>query len=1139
MKYSSVIDINPIFLNSINLQFDLNDEEKIKQYIPTREACSILGIYIDSIIYQDKKEFRASVLYGPYGKGKSFLVLILLYIISADSKSDVYQSLLHKIEAVDQNLFEKIQKLNGDGYRLLPVIINSDYDDLDQAFLIGLTDAQMRESLERVVPKTSFDSALEVIDRWIKESAENPFIISLCQTKLGIDLPSLKEGVEKKDIKKYKDFCCFYECVSGGIPFNPLIRKNAANNLKTVAENVAGQYTGLFVVFDEFSKFIESGSPYLSQQLKILQDSFEIATRSTEKVQIHICCINHKRLSNYAKGIATESISSFRTIEGRVKEISFTRTLGENYWIISKALTKKNDFDSKWEEYYFANKEYYDWFIDHGFADDQTKQDLFKGCFPLNPIVTYALIQLSELIAQNERTLFTFISDNDTNSLKSFIISHESGLYGIDRLFDYFSPLMKKEDGEIKSIWLKAEAILSQLENETEKHVIKAIALFQILNDSRLFPPTIEYLDKSICINNIDSVLSRLEEQSFISKDLLTEQYAVSSFSTKEINQVILEYRSNHQKVDLVNVFSSITPVKYIPARKYNTDYKMIRYYKTIYVLDNTFINANYLSDISDDPSDGTLIQVLRKDKSVDSIIDSFQKMDFNPRTIVSVSRDEISDNLIELTERYDALLAICNSEKMKSSTLSEELRILREEYKTSIKSILFEIQKNSILLSNVESSVLSEIMYKQLADSFGKTPIINNELLNKHEISSVYRKARNNVIDWVLENGTALLDVYSSTSAEQSIFQSVFGSENNGIEEVLSDINKVLNTQNGTTVSFDKIYKLLVSEPIGMREGVIPLVFAAAVYDLSNHFVMSFNGKEISLNANNLSKAFDKPRDYFYRIEEGTEEKNLFLSFLSKSFDVKTTNHFWRDLALTVDGINKYFAKLPNIVRSGDIDSIVEITDSTRKFINSFLRYDVNYYEIVFDSIPRIMGYQIEIDLEALSNSITTSKSLVDNALEKYETFLALKIKDVFGASKEESIKSAIGNWYAEKNAEEYCLDNLREKDRLLLDTILSNRISFNDIEAVNIVSKLITGSVPADWQKDRSRDVVEGLTSLIERLKEKNDDNSDDKCTTELSGVGNALKQLLLSTFEEFGDSVSVDEKRNILKDMLKELL
>ena len=50
MKYSKYIKINPVFQNSINLQFDINSEKKIREYIPTREACAILGVYIDSIL---------------------------------------------------------------------------------------------------------------------------------------------------------------------------------------------------------------------------------------------------------------------------------------------------------------------------------------------------------------------------------------------------------------------------------------------------------------------------------------------------------------------------------------------------------------------------------------------------------------------------------------------------------------------------------------------------------------------------------------------------------------------------------------------------------------------------------------------------------------------------------------------------------------------------------------------------------------------------------------------------------------------------------------------------------------------------------------------------------------------------------
>ena len=70
MKYSKYIKINPVFQNSINLQFDINSEKKIREYIPTREACAILGVYIDSILPNGNKRYRSTLFYGPYGKGK-------------------------------------------------------------------------------------------------------------------------------------------------------------------------------------------------------------------------------------------------------------------------------------------------------------------------------------------------------------------------------------------------------------------------------------------------------------------------------------------------------------------------------------------------------------------------------------------------------------------------------------------------------------------------------------------------------------------------------------------------------------------------------------------------------------------------------------------------------------------------------------------------------------------------------------------------------------------------------------------------------------------------------------------------------------------------------------------------------------
>ncbi len=81
--YSDYIKINKNFQSSVNLELDLNSEKKINEYIPTRDICDVLKRYINAINSNNGE--RATTLVGPYGKGKSFLFLVLSYLISQDS----------------------------------------------------------------------------------------------------------------------------------------------------------------------------------------------------------------------------------------------------------------------------------------------------------------------------------------------------------------------------------------------------------------------------------------------------------------------------------------------------------------------------------------------------------------------------------------------------------------------------------------------------------------------------------------------------------------------------------------------------------------------------------------------------------------------------------------------------------------------------------------------------------------------------------------------------------------------------------------------------------------------------------------------------------------------------------------------
>ena len=65
-----IIKFNNSFKSAINLYLSLNKAEKIEGYMPTKSSIAFMSQYIDAII--ENKE-QATLLIGPYGKGKSHL----------------------------------------------------------------------------------------------------------------------------------------------------------------------------------------------------------------------------------------------------------------------------------------------------------------------------------------------------------------------------------------------------------------------------------------------------------------------------------------------------------------------------------------------------------------------------------------------------------------------------------------------------------------------------------------------------------------------------------------------------------------------------------------------------------------------------------------------------------------------------------------------------------------------------------------------------------------------------------------------------------------------------------------------------------------------------------------------------------
>lgn len=77
-----IIGFNSSFKTAINLYLSLNKPEKVLGYIPTTSSVHFMIAYLKAVI--NNKE-QATLLVGPYGKGKSHLLLVILAILSMDS----------------------------------------------------------------------------------------------------------------------------------------------------------------------------------------------------------------------------------------------------------------------------------------------------------------------------------------------------------------------------------------------------------------------------------------------------------------------------------------------------------------------------------------------------------------------------------------------------------------------------------------------------------------------------------------------------------------------------------------------------------------------------------------------------------------------------------------------------------------------------------------------------------------------------------------------------------------------------------------------------------------------------------------------------------------------------------------------
>lgn len=1188
---NEIVSIDESFKSSINLYLNLNNRDKVLRYIPTKSSVNFLNEYLCAV--RGNKE-HASVIIGPYGKGKSHLLLVLLAIVSMErtpENSEMIDKVIEKIKVVDDigdDVADNITAIWNKKGRFLPVLITNTQEDLNQAFLYGLNDALKREGIEGMIPDTYYSIAIEKILNWEKDYPDTYEMFAKAVAEQGLSVAELKAGLAIFSKRELAIFTSVYPQLTSGSEFNPMVASDPLTLYKSVSEKLVEEfgYSGIYIVFDEFSKYIESQSGTSSgNNMKLLQDMCELANDS-KTAQIFLTLVAHKSIKEYGKYISIETINAFTGIEGRIIEKLFVTSSKNNYELIKNAIIKNETRlrDIPNYDFYLGTTKSDAFYQIPAFKSKFEKRDfnkiIFEGCYPLNPVSAYLLLNVSEKVAQNERTLFTFISNDEPNSMARYISNHSiEMLWGIgtDLIYDYFAGLFKKEviNEHVHNEWLNAEYALSKCISEEQKKIVKALAIILIVNKDEEMPAEESVLALATGISNAAMVVEELIASQLVYRKGSTNNLVFKTRAGSALKTEIKRRRSiKGDRVNYGKVFESITKKYYVIPRKYNADNAMTRYYRHEYIAVDDFLSITDASVLfeTDSYADGKVLSLYSVGKiDVPKVRKHIKELNCKKLIVICPSQ---SFTMHKQALDYEILqdLKSDSSFTTDNEILKRELPILEEDLSKEIEETLYNMYEddeecklfflNGDKLSAKRGIEVENIVNLCCRTIYDRTPVINNEMINRHTISTGQtKKARLNIIQAILNHEDDEL-FYSGTNQEATIYRSMFcgtgikdGMPDEHIQEVLLLMKEFIEKCSEKKNSLKCLVETLVAEPYGVRKGVLPIYFAYLLAERNEDIVVYFSDMEVQITADIVINMCETPEDYALFMSEVDLKKEKYIDSLNILFGVQDNRN------LSVNRIKnilicmqRWFRALPPVTRNASDFSEYEKADDVKgqliKIRNMLQKVDFNPYEELFVKLPEI--FHTEGDLETTYILIDKCKTAFDDYFDWILQMATEATCKIFSTRKSQELYHVVKEWH--ENQSDISKSGLHGGRITNLMSAIENLNVYSDTEVAKKIIKAVMDVYVENWNDTSYREYVQVLQGVKQDVESLKDQKTDDKFKLSFVGkngkiiekyyepvtesAGTVLRNVIEDTLDEF-DDLSINDRVAILLEMIEKVI
>lgn len=1197
---SEMISVASGFQYSVNIGYDLNHNDKLQNFIPTKSSLELLQDILQST--DESSTERARVLVGAYGKGKSHIVLTILSVLMG-KEWGLFVKLKEQVEQ-NPDLLRLVENYYDSGKKILPVIINGSSTNMQQAFLLALQKALSENDLMGNMPDTNYQAAIKAIEKW---EGEFPETFKKFKKEIGQPIEIFVKKLESYDVEAYSEFEKLYPKLTSGSVFNPFLGFDIAELYESVVKCIEQVgYCGIFVVYDEFSKFLEANIKEASvSDTKMLQDFAEKCNRSG-KNQLHLMLISHKEIANYIDKLPKQKVDGWRGVSERFKHIHLNNNFTQTYEIISSVIKKAK---REWPEFEKTYKDAFESLLKryagHAIFADMTEKDCdrtIRGCYPLHPVTTFMLPRLSERVAQNERTLFTFLSAKGTSTLPTFLESYHDDCFKVitpDIIFDYFEPLFRKESyaSELHKNYMLTKAILEKLDEELlEAKIIKALSLIYILEQFDKIKPTADELDGMYSLDytheEVRQAIDDLINKEYVIYLKVSNEYLrLKQSSGVDVKQEIVNTIERHsQKFSVKETLNLASLDNYMYPSKYNDEREMTRYFSFEFI-DESEVTEDVDWEVKSESikADGIIYGIIpRSEESIPKIKELLLATSQGQERFIFILPKKYVE-ISEIVLQFNAVMEL-RSAAEGDDLLFDEYEVIYEDLRDVISEFIGsytrpENFKSIYVHDGIEQMImrkagLTGLMSQICEKVYARTPIINNEAINKNELSGAAYTSRNKIIAGLLRNTLEPSLGFTGTGQEVSIMRSTLIRKNILVEEEGvtrinlktgdANLDHMLGVISGFiqgakrkgVCEFTQLYYELMSpqKGIGIRKSLIPIYLAAVLHEFRQEAVIINNTEQISLNLDALLQIEADPSKFQLQYLDWDPEKEDFIRELDDIFHdyvievEKTTNAY----EYVVSAMRRWYMALPKYSK----EKIPQGRAKRYKGLIRLLKQNIGGYELLFVKLPDEFGQQQFSAI--IADTVKSAKEYYDRVLDELIEKLIESIRELFseGAGRKQqkrsSLASIIKDWCEslDNSVFEQLFENGADRCIGFLKEVTNDERMF-----ITRLAKLVTGLRLEDWEEKTVAEFEEKLREYKETAEEFSGDavteigedtsaysltyiDNTGKTVTkrfdrvEQSKRGKLLLNSLLADIESMGHAISEQEKRQILMEILKKL-